>query len=243
MGSLDRAGRGRLRVVSGYGEGPERNWGSGVTSVRVRWGVAALFGVAVSLGSVAPSAGVSDLFFPSDLEMRDTIGLRTDRYEFPPRNVMGSANGYRNTKCAPRYARQAVSVGAWSYNLLNGPHGGSVGVTVWEYYDDGDALQAVNNYRRQMAGCKSYRLFLKKVRNDEGFPVKTRSVTGAPGQARMLNKYGAVVDSAEREWFTAVDRYVVQVEVAYWGQVRPPFPPAGMARDVTSLMETRLLDG
>ena len=93
-----------------------------------------------------------------------------------------------------------------------------------------------------MADCKSYRLFIKKDRNGTGFPIKTRAVTGEPGQARMLNKYGDVVDTAEREWLTAVGRYAVQVEVAYWGQTRPPFPPAGMARDVTDYMESGLPD-
>ena len=84
----------------------------------MRGGVAGLFAVAVSLGVASPTAGFTDWLFPSDSEMHDIIGLRTDRYEFPPRNVMGSANGYRHTRCAPRYARKALSVAAWSYNLV-----------------------------------------------------------------------------------------------------------------------------
>lgn len=202
-----------------------------------------MIGAALSLGSVTPSTGVGNWLFPSDLEMRQVIGLRTDRYEFPPRNVMGRVNGYRNTKCSPRYARKALSVGSWSYNLLNGPYGGNVDVTVWKYSNPGVAFRAVNEFRQRMTRCKSYRLYSTKAPTDKGFPIKTHAVSGSPGQARMLNKFGDVVDSAEREWLTAVDRYIVQVEVLYWGQTRPPFPPASMARDVTSLMEARLLDG
>lgn len=204
-------------------------------------GITAIISLALPLGICTPSVAVSDWLFPSDNEMRQTIGLRTDRYEFPWRNVMNRENGYRHTRCSPRYARNALSVGAWSYNFLNGPYGGSLDITLWKYPGSGLAFKAVNKHRRQMSHCKNYRLYPKKVKNDGGFPIKTSGVNGSPGQLRMRNKFGDVVDSAEREWMTAVGKYVVQVEAVYWGNPRPPFPPVTMNRDVTSSMEDLLV--
>jgi hypothetical protein len=176
--------------------------------------------------------------------MRQIIGLRTDRYEFPWRNVFQRENGYRNTKCSPKYARNALTVRAWSYNFVNGPYGGHIDVTVWKYPRPGAAFTAVNNHRRQMSNCKRYRLYIKGDRTDRGFPIKTSGVTGGPGELRMRNKYGDVVDTAERESLTAVDNYVVQVEAAYWGNPRPPFPPLSMTRAVTTWIEGGLsVDG
>lgn len=223
-----------LRIVNAFRQG---GWGT----------VAALMtnGIAVTMGMIfaattSPAGAVSDWLFPSDSQMRDLIGVRTDRYEFPPRNTMDSANGYRNTKCAPRYARQAVDVGSWSYNLMSGPRDGSVNITIWKFTGAGVAARAVNNTRRQMKSCKSYRLYLKNDANDSGFAIKTSGVNGGNGQVRMRNKFAAVVKSAEREWLTAVDRYVVQVEVTWWGRKRPPFPPASINRVVTDEMEYQL---
>lgn len=206
-----------------------------------RNGFAVVATAMLSLGLATPSSAISDWLFPTDQEMRQTIGLRTDSYEFPWHTVMNNAKGWRNAKCSPRYARKALSVGAWSYNLLSGPYGGNIDVTLWKYPGPGLATKAVDTYRQQMSHCKRHRLYLKKVKNDHGFPVRTSGVSGRTGEARMRNKYGDVVDSAEREWMTAVDKYVVQVEAVYWGDTRPPFPPVSMPRDVTAWMQKRLV--
>ena len=212
-------------------------------NVLARSGITAIISLALPLGMATPSLAVSDWLFPSDAEMRQTIGLRTDRYEFPWRNVMERENGYRNTRCSPRYARNALSVGAWSYNFLNGPYGGHLDITLWKYPGSGLALKAVNQHRQQMSRCKTYRLYLKQQKNDTGFPIKTSGVNGGPGELRMRNKYGDVVDTAEREWMTADNEYVIQVEAVYWGSPRPPFPPVTMTRDVTAWMQERLAEG
>lgn len=204
-------------------------------------GIAATIGVILA-ATATPVGAVSEWLFPDDQQMRRLIGVRTDRYEFPPRNTMDRANGYRNAKCSPRYAKQAVDVAAWSYNLVSGPRSGSVTVTVWKYTGPGVAKRAVNNTRKQMKSCKKYRLYVKSIPDDTGFPIRTSGVNGTAGQVRMRNKYGDAVDTAEREWLTAADRYVVQVETEWWGRTRPPFPPPSINRVVTEAMAQQLVD-
>lgn len=189
-----------------------------------------------------PSPGVSPSVFPTNAEMRDITGLSGDRYEFPARNVMESAHVYRRARCSPRFARKAVRVRAMGYPLRRKGtrYGTSANVYVWEYRRAGVARRSVNDYRRQMAECPSYRLYVKNRPDDTGFPIRTIGVNGRPGQARMRHKFGSSVDTAEREWVTAVDRFAVEVEVDNWGLPRPKFPSRRIPRAVTALVVERL---
>lgn len=58
----------------------------------------------------------------------------------------------------------------------------------------------------------------------------------------MRHKFGSSVDTAEREWVTAVDRFAVEVEVDNWGLPRPKFPGKRIPREVTALVVARLSD-
>lgn len=199
-------------------------------------------GLLLSIVQAAPA--VSPSVFPTNAEVRDITGLSGRRYGIPAHNVMEGVHVYRRGRCTPRFARKAVEVRAMDYPRVrtSKPYGTSVKVFVWEYRGAGVARRSVDGYRRQMAGCRSYRLYVKKRPSDPGFPIRTFGVNGRPGQARMRHKFGSSVDTAEREWVTAVGRFAVEVEVDNWGLPRPKFPSKRIPHDVTALVVERLSD-
>lgn len=204
-------------------------------------------GLLLAVGGSHASQAVDDTVFPTEAEVEQIVGLQvSSQYELPAKNVMATAKGWRKTKCYPSYTRNAAQVRAVEYLARNPKQRAASRITVyvWEYPSYELGRGGLEDYVRKMFKCPTYRLYLKGVRKDPGFPMRTK--VGKEGVPSVLrHKFGDVVDSSQTQVLRAADNYVIEVDITNsalsTARKRPPFPSPSGARDLAMFVQDRII--